>query len=98
MHLENGTPDRISLAAATEVLAALVGLGRPAPHPASSTPLRSAAAVSRRARGGASLLIWTLSAGDIRFSLMAYVPAWVRPPWDRSYAVGGYDGALLLAG
>ena len=43
-------------------------------------------------------MIWTLSAGDIRFSLMAYVPAWVRPPWDRSYAVGGYDGALLLAG
>ena len=60
MHLENATPDSTALAADAEVLAPPVGLDELPPHPATSTPLRSAAAVSRRARGGVSLLVWML--------------------------------------
>jgi hypothetical protein len=66
MHLENATPDSTALAADAEVLAPPVGLVELPPHPATSTPLRSAAAVSSRARGGVSLLVWLLYA--IRFS------------------------------
>jgi hypothetical protein len=57
MHLENATPDSTALAADAEALTPPVGLVELPPHPATSTPLRSAAAVSRRARGGVSLLV-----------------------------------------
>ncbi len=59
MHLANATPDS-TLAADAEVLAPPVGLVELPPHPAISTPLRSAAAVSSRARDGVSLLRWML--------------------------------------
>jgi hypothetical protein len=60
MHLAKATPDSTALAADAEALAPPVGLGELPPHPATSTPLRSAAAVSSRARGGMSLLVWML--------------------------------------
>jgi hypothetical protein len=69
MHLENATPDSTALAADAEVLAPPVGLGELPPHPVISTPLRRAAAVSSRARGGVSLLAWMLY--GIRFSFVA---------------------------
>jgi hypothetical protein len=69
MHLANATPDSTALAADAEVLVPPVGLGELPPHPATSTPLRSAAAVSSRTRGGVSLLAWTLY--GIRFSFVA---------------------------
>jgi hypothetical protein len=50
MHLENATPDSTALVADGEVLAPPVELVELAPHAASSIPLRSAAAVSSRAR------------------------------------------------
>jgi hypothetical protein len=56
MHLENATPDSTALAADADVLVLPVGLVELPPHPATSTPLRSAAAVSSRARGGVSIL------------------------------------------
>jgi hypothetical protein len=68
MHLVNASPDSTALAADAEVLAPPVGLEAP-PHPVTSIPLRSAAAVSRRARGGVSLLVWVLY--GIRFSLVS---------------------------
>jgi hypothetical protein len=57
MHLANATPDSTALVVDAEVLAP-AGLFELPPHPATSTPLRSAAAVSSRARGGVSLLVW----------------------------------------
>ncbi len=62
MHPENATPDSTALAADAQMLAPLVGLGELPPHPATSAPLRSAAAASRRARGGVSLMGWMLYA------------------------------------
>jgi hypothetical protein len=59
MHLENATPDSAAPAADAEVLAPPVGLGELPPHPATSTPLRSAAAVSSRARGQVGLSVGT---------------------------------------
>jgi hypothetical protein len=56
MHLAKATPDSMTLAADAEVLAPPVGLGELPPHPASA-PLRRAAAMSSRARAGASLLM-----------------------------------------
>jgi hypothetical protein len=50
MHLANATPDSTTLAADAEVLALPVVLGELPPHPVISSPLRSAAAVSSRAR------------------------------------------------
>jgi hypothetical protein len=58
MHLENATPDSTALAADTEALAPSVWLVELPPHPATSTPLTSAAAVSSQARGGVSLVAW----------------------------------------
>jgi hypothetical protein len=87
MHLENATPDVTALAADAEVLALPVGLCELPPHPVTSTPLRSATAVSRRARGGASLLLWVLYGGGIRFFFMVCIPGSRSLP-DRFYAVG----------
>jgi hypothetical protein len=60
MHLENATPDATALAADAEVLTPPVALPALPPHPAISTPLRSATAVSSRARGRVSLLLRVL--------------------------------------
>jgi hypothetical protein len=68
MHLVNASPDSTALADA-EVLARSVGPVELPPHPATSTPLRSAVAVSSRARDGVSLLVWVLY--GIRLSLVS---------------------------
>jgi hypothetical protein len=60
MDLENATPDSTALAADAEVLAPPVGLAELPPHPATSAPLTSVAAVSSCARGAARLLTWML--------------------------------------
>jgi hypothetical protein len=80
MHLENATPDATAIAADAEVLALSVGLFELPPHPATSTPLRNATAVSNRARGEASLLLRVLYGGGIRFSFMVCIPGFAFSP------------------
>jgi hypothetical protein len=57
MHLANATPDSTALAADAELLTLPAGLPELPPHPATSAPLRSAAAVSRWARDRVNLFL-----------------------------------------
>ena len=93
MHLENATPDSTALAVNAEVLAPPVGLGELPPHPATSTPLKSAATASSQARGRVSLFGWMLYA--IRFSFMGCFPGVRVLVPDRFYAVGCFGGVSL---
>ena len=60
MHLENATPDSTASVADAAALPWPVALPELPPHPLASTPLRSATAVSGRARVGLNLLAWML--------------------------------------
>jgi hypothetical protein len=73
MHLENATPDSTALAADAAVLAPPVALVELPPHPASSTALRRAAAVSGRARRRGEPLGLDPGRGGIRFSFEVFL-------------------------